>query len=85
MKDERGKENVSLLYSVACAQTICTCLNGHTPLLTRSFMYLHVFVCIVTTTLASCIISCLSSLYCCDNDCDNITDNTTINTMCDDE
>ena len=48
-------------------------------------MYLHVFVCIVTTRLASCIISCLSSLYHCDNNYDNITDNTMINMMCDDE
>ena len=40
MKDERGRENVSLLYSVACAQTICICLNGHTPL---SSTMLHVF------------------------------------------
>ena len=75
MKDERGQENVSLLYSVACAQNICTCLNGHTPLLmhfsTVFDVFIYVFVCIVTTRLASCIISCLSSLYHCDNNYDN--------------
>jgi hypothetical protein len=51
MEDERGRENVSLLYSAACAQTICACLNGHAPLFSTRFwrfrlciyIYLYVF------------------------------------------
>ena len=49
----RRRENVSLLNSAACAQTICICLHGHALSFSRvymfSFMYLHLFVSIVAT------------------------------------